>query len=90
MSKSGKNIRVIDLQAARSANYPYVRLSGGYGYTENIFDGFNRLRRQRNAQIRIENQELAIEAMRLNIQSYCYGALLTWGARRHSASRSAK
>ncbi len=93
LANKEKNLRVIDLQAERSANYPYVRLSGGYGYTENlyevgtnrrqnnlgfnygisvgynIFDGFNRVRRQRNAQIRIENQELAIEEMRINIRS---------------------
>jgi outer membrane protein TolC len=88
-----KNLRVLDLQSARSANYPYVRLSGGYGYTDNlyevatnrrqnslgfnygisigynIFDGFNRVRRQKNAQIRIENQEMAMEELRIALHS---------------------
>lgn len=93
MAQREKNLKVIDLQAARSANYPYVRLNGGYGYTENrfevatnrmqnnlgfnygisigynIFDGFNRSRRQKNARIHIENQEMAIEEMRIALHS---------------------
>jgi len=88
-----KNLKVLDLQAARSANYPYVRLNGGYGYTENrfevasnrlqnnlgfnygisigynIFDGFNRSREQKNARIHIENQEMALEELRIALQS---------------------
>ena len=88
-----KNMKVLDLQSARSANYPYVRFNAGYGYTENIyeygtykkqnnlgfnygitlgyniFDGLNRSRRQRNAQIEINNQELAVEELKLSLKS---------------------
>ncbi len=88
-----KNLKVLDLQAARSANYPYFRLNAGYGYGSNIyeygtykkqnnlgfnygvtlginlFDGFNRSRKQRNAQIEISNQELIIAELKLSLKS---------------------
>jgi len=88
-----KNLKVLDLQAARSTNYPYLRLNAGYGYTSNIyeygtykkqnnlgfnygitlgfnlFDGFNRSRKQRNAQIEINNQELVIAELKLSLKS---------------------
>lgn len=88
-----KNLKVLDLQAARSTNYPYLRLNAGYGYDSNIyeygaykkqnnlgfnygvtlgfnlFDGFNRSRKQRNAQIEINNQELVIAELKLSLKS---------------------
>ncbi len=88
-----KNLKVLDLQAARSTNYPYLRLNAGYGYTSNIyeygtykkqnnlgfnygitlgfnlFDGFNRSRKQRNVQIEINNQELVIAELKLSLKS---------------------
>lgn len=88
-----KNLKVLDLQAARSANYPYLRLNAGYGYGSNIyeygtykkqnnlgfnygltlgfnlFDGFNRSRKQRNAQLEINNQELVIAELKLSLKS---------------------
>lgn len=88
-----KNLKVLELQTARSANYPYVRLNAGYGYSENvyeygtykkqnnlginygitlgynIFDGFNRSRKERNVQIEINNQELAVEELKLSLKS---------------------
>lgn len=88
-----KNLKVLELQTARSANYPYIRLNAGYGYSENsyeygtykkqnnlginygitlgynIFDGFNRSRKQRNVQIEINNRELAVEELKLSLKS---------------------
>lgn len=88
-----KNIKVLELQSARSSNYPYLKLNAGYGYDENkyefatnrrqnnlgfnyqlslgynIFDGLNRSRKQKNAQIAINNQNLAIEELRLSVKS---------------------
>ncbi len=88
-----KNLKALDLQAARSANFPYVRLNAGYGYSENIyeygtykkqnnlgfnygitlgynlFDGFNRVRQQRNARINIQNQEILQEELQLSLKS---------------------
>jgi outer membrane protein TolC len=88
-----KNLKILDLQAARSANYPYLRLNAGYGYASNIyeygtykkqnnlgfnygitlgfnlFDGFNRSRKQRNAQLEINNQELVIAELKLSLKS---------------------
>lgn len=88
-----KNIKVLELQSARSSNYPYLKLNAGYGYDENkyefatyrrqnnlgfnyqlslgynIFDGLNRSRKQKNAQIAINNQELAIEELTLSVKS---------------------
>jgi outer membrane protein TolC len=93
MANKEKNVKVLDLQSARSSNYPYLKLNAGYGYNENkyeyatyrrqnnlgfnyslsvgynIFDGFNRTRKQRNAQIAINNQELSIEELTLSIKS---------------------
>lgn len=88
-----KNLKVLELQTARSANYPYIRLNAGYGYSENsyeygtykkqnnlginygitlgynIFDGFNRSRKQRNVQIEINNRELAVEELKQSLKS---------------------
>ena len=88
-----KNIKVLELQSARSSNYPYLKLNVGYGYDENkyefatyrrqnnlgfnyqlslgynIFDGLNRSRKQKNAQIAINNQNLAIEELTLSVKS---------------------
>ena len=88
-----KNVKVLELQSARSSNYPYLKLNAGYGYDENryeyatykrqnnlgfsyqlslgynIFDGFNRSRKQKNAQLAINNQDLAIEELILSVKS---------------------
>ncbi len=88
-----KNLKALDLQSARSSNYPYLKFSAGYGYSENryeiatykkqnnlgfnygislgynIFDGFNRSRKQKNARIEINNQELAVEELTLSLKS---------------------
>ena len=88
-----KNVKVLELQSARSSNYPYLKFNAGYGYNENtyeyatyrkqnslgfnyginlgynIFDGFNRSRKQKNAQIAISNQELMIEELTLSLKS---------------------
>lgn len=93
MGDREKNIRALELQAARSANYPYLRLNAGYGYTDNyynygtnnrqnnlglnyglslgynIFDGFNRSRKQKNARLQLNNQELMIEELKLSLKS---------------------
>jgi outer membrane protein TolC len=93
LAEKEKDIRAIELQAARSTNYPYVRLNAGYGYYENryelgqnrlqnnlglnygltlgynLFDGFNRSRRQKNARIQLENQELALQQLTLALKS---------------------
>lgn len=93
ISNKEKNVKVLELQSARSANYPYLKLNAGYGYDENtyeyatyrkqtnlglnyrlslgynIFDGFNRSRKQKNAQIAINNQDLAIEELTLSVKS---------------------
>lgn len=88
-----KQVKVLELQSARSASYPYLKLNAGYGYDENnyeyasykkqnnlgfnygislgynIFDGFNRSRKQKNAQIAINNQELVIRELTLSVKS---------------------
>ncbi len=88
-----KNVKVLELQSARSSNYPYLKVNAGYGYDEdkyeyatyrrqnnlgfnygmslgyNIFDGFNRTRKQKNAQIAINNQDIAIEELTLSVKS---------------------
>ena len=88
-----KSVRALELQAARSANYPYLRVNAGYGYTENfynygtnnrqnnlglnygislgynIFDGFNRSRKQKNARLQLNNQELMLEELKLSLKS---------------------
>ena len=93
IAKKEKDVKVLELQSARSSNYPYLKLNAGYGYSENnyeyatyrkqnnlgfnygislgynIFDGFNRSRRQKNAQIAINNQELAVEELTLSLKS---------------------
>lgn len=93
LAQREKNLSVVELQSARSSNYPYVRFTSGYGYTANLFetgtfrrqrnlglnygitvgytlfDGLNRSRRQRNAHIQIQNQDLALDALRVNLQS---------------------
>lgn len=93
MATKEKNIKVLDLQSARSSNYPYLKLNAGYGYDlnryeyaayqrqdnlgfnyrlsvgYNIFDGMNRSRKQKNAQIAINNQVLAIEELTLSVKS---------------------
>lgn len=38
LAEKEKNIRVLELQSARSANYPWVRLNAGYGYTQNNYE----------------------------------------------------
>ena len=58
-------------------NYEYAtyrkqnNLGFNYGISlgYNIFDGFNRTRRQKNAQIAINNQELAVEELTLSLKS---------------------
>ncbi|MDR0811421.1 MAG: TolC family protein [Paludibacter sp.] len=93
LSEKDRTISVKDLRAAQSGNYPYLKLSAGYGYTDNryensayrqqntlgmkygvtlgfnLFDGFNRLREQRNARIAVENREIELEELRLALQS---------------------
>lgn len=88
-----KNVKLLELQSARSANYPYLKLNAGYGYDENkyeyatykrqnnlgfnyqlslgynIFDGLNRSRKQKNAQIAINNQDLVLEELTLSVKS---------------------
>lgn len=93
MATKERNVIVLELQSARSSNYPYLKLNAGYGYDDNkyeyatyrrqnnlgfnyqlslgynIFDGFNRSRKQKNAQIAINNQDLAIEELTLSVKS---------------------
>ncbi|MDR1585594.1 MAG: TolC family protein [Prevotellaceae bacterium] len=93
LSEKEKNISVLELKSAQSANYPYLRLNAGYGLTKNtygvgtyarqdqlglnygltlgfnIFDGFNRSRKQKNAKIQIENQELTYRELELSLKS---------------------
>ncbi len=93
MSEREKNLKALELQSARSANFPYLKLNAGYGYSENryelgtykrqnnlgfnygvtlgfnIFDGFNRSRKQKNAQIGIQNQALMHEELQLSLKS---------------------
>src|SRR5690606_2746029 len=38
MGDREKNIRALDLQAARSANYPYLRVNAGYGYSDSYYN----------------------------------------------------
>jgi Outer membrane protein len=93
LSEKDKSINIKNLQAAQSKNYPYVRISAGYGYASNkyglstyrqqntlgmnygvtlgfnIFDGFNRVREQRNAKLQIENSEIEKMNLRQSLQS---------------------
>lgn len=93
IAKKDKNVKVLELQSARSFNYPYLKVNAGYAYDQNryeyatyrrqnnlgfnyqisvgyqIFDGFNRTRKQKNAQIEVNNQELAIEELTLSVKS---------------------
>ena len=92
LSEKEKNISVLELKAAQSENYPYLRLNAGYGLTRNnyeigtytrqdqlglnygvtlgfnLFDG-NRVRKQKNAKIQIENRELAYQELELSLKS---------------------
>jgi outer membrane protein TolC len=38
LSESDKRLSVIDLKAAQSKNYPYLRFNAGYGYTQNRYE----------------------------------------------------
>ena len=38
LSEKEKNMSVLDLKAAQSENYPYLRLNAGYGLTRNNYD----------------------------------------------------
>ncbi len=93
LAESEKSVKMLELQSARSSNYPYLRVNAGYGYYENryefsqnklqnnlglnygitlgynIFDGFNRSRKQKNARIQLTNQELALEQLNLALKS---------------------
>lgn len=93
ISQRHKNISVLDLKAAQSENYPYVRLNAGYGYTQNmygagtydrqknlgfnygitvgfnLFDGFNKGRKQKNARLDITNRELEYEQLQLSLKT---------------------
>ena len=92
LSEKEKTISVLDLKAAQSENYPYLRLNAGYGFTRNNYDigtyarqdqlglnygitlGFNlfdgnRIRKQKNARIQIENRELAYQELELSLKS---------------------
>ncbi len=93
LSEREKNISILDLKAAQSENYPYLRLNAGYGYTKNmyekatndwqrnmgfnygftvgynLFDGFNRKRKQKNARIEIQTRELELEQLRLSLET---------------------
>lgn len=92
---SGKNkiLSELDLKSLRSRNYPYLRMSAGYGFTNynyntgtldkqrtwgpnvgvtlgyTIFDGFNRKREQRNAEITVQNRELQVQRNKLWLES---------------------
>ncbi|MDR0427819.1 MAG: TolC family protein [Dysgonamonadaceae bacterium] len=41
LSAKNKRLSELDLKTARSVNYPYLRLNGGYGYTINLYDTEN-------------------------------------------------
>ena len=93
LSQKNKTLSEIDYKRAVSRNYPYLRLNGGYGYTNNmystgntdiqqrwgfnygvtigftLFDGFNRRREQRNAQIQIKNSDLRMQNLELSLQA---------------------
>lgn len=93
IAEKEKTVKALELQSARSSNYPYLKLNAGYGYHENryefaqnrlqnnlgpnygitlgytLFDGFNRLRRQKNARIELSNQELMLEQLTLSLKS---------------------
>lgn len=36
MAQKETSLRVLDLQSARSSNYPYLRMNAGYGYAETV------------------------------------------------------
>ncbi|MDR2947951.1 MAG: TolC family protein [Prevotella sp.] len=38
LAGKNKNLSLLDLKAAQSENYPYLRLNAGYGYTKNIYN----------------------------------------------------
>ena len=38
LSKKEKNISLLDLRSAQSANLPYLKLNAGYGFTQNNYD----------------------------------------------------
>ena len=38
LAEKEKSIKALELQSARSSNYPYLRLNAGYGYYENRFE----------------------------------------------------
>lgn len=93
LADKNKNLSVLDLKAAQSENYPYLRINGGYGYTKNIyntgnvdnqrnlgfnygvtlgfniFSGFNRKRKQKNAKIEIENKQLLYDQTILSLKA---------------------
>lgn len=93
LAESEKSVKMLELQSARSSNYPYLKVNAGYGFYENryefapnrmqnnlglnygltlgynIFDGFNRSRKQKNARIQLNNQELALEQLTLSLKS---------------------
>lgn len=93
ISQKEKNISALDLKAAQSENYPYLKLNAGYGYTRNmygagsldhqrnlgfnygitvgfnLFDGFNKKRKQKNARLDIKNRELEYEQLQLSLKT---------------------
>ena len=93
LAEKEKSIKVLELQSARSTNYPYLKVNAGYGYSENryefapnklqnnlglnyglsvgynLFDGFNRSRKQKNARLQLTNQELMLEQLTLSLKS---------------------
>lgn len=93
LADKDKSLSMLDLKAAQSENYPYLRLNAGYGYTKNIYDtgninhqrttgfsygftvgynlfsGFNRKRKQKNARIEIENKQLQYEQTVLGLKA---------------------
>jgi outer membrane protein TolC len=92
-SHSNTRISELELKKVRSRNYPYLKVSAGYGLTDNwygtgtvdlqkrlgmnygitvgynIFDGNNRRREQRNAQIQVENSDLRRRELELSLKA---------------------
>ncbi|GBU07321.1 membrane protein [Bacteroidales bacterium] len=93
LSQKEQQLSILELKAAQSQNYPYLKLNGGYAYTKNIyevgasdwqknigfnyglsigynlFDGFNRKRKQKNAKIQIQNTALQYQHLQLSVEA---------------------
>lgn len=93
LAEKNKQLSRLDIKTAQSQNFPYLRLTAGYGFTHfnynrgnldrqntwgpnigitlgfNLFDGFNKVREQKNARIQAENRQLESEQLHLSLNS---------------------